>query len=85
MINKPPKKINLIDSYSEIGPYLGLGTQLAITIVAMFFLGRWLDEKLDWSPFLTIFFSFLGGFAGIYNFIKTVLDLNERKKSKKND
>ena len=67
-------------SYREIGPYLGLGTQLAATIVLMFFLGRWLDSKLNTFPILMIVFSFLGGFAGIYNFIKTVLQLNEKKK-----
>lgn len=72
------KKIT--SSYREIGPYLGLGTQLAATIVLMFFLGRWMDSKLNTFPILMIVFSFLGGFAGIYNFIKTVLQLNEKKK-----
>lgn len=72
------KKIS--DSYRDIGPYLGLGTQLAATIILMFFLGRWLDEKFSSSPFLMIFCSIIGGFAGIYNFIKTVLQLNEKKK-----
>lgn len=69
--------------YRELGPYLGLGFQLAASIVLMFFLGRWLDKKLDIEPILTIFFSFLGGFAGIYNVIKTVLQLNKKKKSEK--
>ncbi len=73
-----PKKIT--ESYKSYGQYLGLGTQLAATIVLMFFLGRWLDQKLNTYPFLIIFFSILGGFAGIYNFIKTVLNLNEKKK-----
>ncbi len=84
MINDD-KKSDLIKSYSEIAPYIGLGTQLAITIVVMFFVGRWLDQKLNWEPILTITFAFIGGFAGIYNFIKTVLNINERKKFKKND
>ncbi len=67
-------------SYREIGPYLGLGTQLAATIILMFFLGRWLDDKLGTSPLLMIAFAIVGCFAGIYNFIKTVLNLNKRKK-----
>lgn len=70
----------LSNSYNEIGPYLGLGTQLAATIVLMFFLGRWLDNQFKTFPLLVILFSFIGGFAGIYNFIKTVLRLNEKKK-----
>lgn len=65
----------------DVGPYLGLGTQLAATIVIMFFAGKWLDEQLGIFPLLTILLSFLGGFAGIYNFIRTVLLLNERKKN----
>jgi ATP synthase protein I len=57
----------------EYGPYLGLGLQLAITVVAMVFLGIWLDKKFATNPILTIICSFLGVFAALYNFIKTVL------------
>jgi len=71
---------DIASTYKEVGPYLGLGTQLAATIILMFFLGRWLDGELNITPVLTICFSFLGGFAGIYSFIKAVLNLNERKK-----
>ena len=67
-------------AYRELGPYLGLGFQLAASIIFMFFLGRWLDSKFKIEPLLTITFSFLGGFAGIYNVIKTVLQLNKKKK-----
>lgn len=70
----------LVKSYKEIGPYLGLGTQLAASIILMFFLGKWLDEKLQIYPILTIIFSFLGGFAGIYNVIKSTIELNKKKK-----
>jgi F0F1-type ATP synthase assembly protein I len=82
MINKNSNKI--IESYKEIGPYLGLGTQLAATIVLMFFFGRWLDGKFETEPLFTILFAFLGGFAGIYNFIRAVLNINEKKKLEKN-
>jgi len=76
------KKYNskLTETYKDIGPFLGLGTQLAATIILMFFLGRWLDKKFEIEPILTIIFSFLGGFAGIYNFIKSTLDLNKKRK-----
>lgn len=49
----------------------------------MFFLGRWLDEQFNTNPVLMIIFSLFGGFAGIYNFIKTTLDLNKKKLDKK--
>jgi F0F1-type ATP synthase assembly protein I len=71
---------SLSDSYKTIGPYLGLGTQLAAAIIIMFFIGRWLDTKLNTTPLMILICSFIGGFAGIYNFIKTVLQLNEKNK-----
>lgn len=80
MKNKSKSGSDFASSYREAGQYLGLGTQLAAIIVLLFFLGRWLDGVLNISPVLTICFSFLGGFAGIYNFIKAVLNLNKRNK-----
>ncbi len=53
--------------------YLGLGTQLAITVTGMAFLGYWLDRKYNSEPLLTVICSFLGITVGLYNFIKTVL------------
>lgn len=75
---KSAEKLN--ESFKNVGPYLGLGTQLAAAIILMFFLGRWLDEEFDTTPLMILICSFIGGFAGIYNFIKTVLELNEKKK-----
>ena len=80
-MNTQNKSSKLSETYHEVGPYLGLGTQLAATIVLMFFLGRWLDVQFDTHPILTIIFSFFGGFAGVYNFIKTVLNMNKKKKN----
>jgi F0F1-type ATP synthase assembly protein I len=77
--HESPSKI--AKSLRDVSPYLGLGSQLAATIIIMFFIGYWLDNELGWLPILTIVFSFIGGFAAIYNFIKTVLNLNEKKKS----
>ena len=82
-MEKKSNHSKILETYKEVGPYLGLGTQLAATIIIMFFLGKWLDEQFETHPVLTISFSFFGGFAGIYNFIKTVLNMNEKKN--KND
>ena len=60
-------------NYSDIGNYLGLGLQLAVTVVVMVFLGIWLDGKFNSNPWMTILCSFLGIFSAIYSFIKTVL------------
>jgi len=67
----------------DIGPYLGLGTQLAATIILMLFLGWWLDSKFETKPILTILFAFLGGAAGTYNFIKIALNLNKKQEKNK--
>lgn len=74
-----------LSSLRGVGPYLGLGTQLAATMIMMFFLGYWLDNEFETSPILVIVFSLLGGFAAIYNFIKTVLELGKKEKSETDD
>jgi len=66
--------------YAEVGPYLGLGFQLAATVILMFFLGKWLDEKFGIFPALTVSLSLFGSSAAIYNFIRAVLELNKKKK-----
>ena len=81
MVQKKFKSV--AESMHQAGPYLGLGTQLAATIVAMFFLGRWLDEQFNTFPILILIFTFAGSAAGLYNFIKTVLELNEKRKKGK--
>jgi len=40
--------------YREVGPYIGLGLQLAITVTAMVFLGLWLDGIFGTRPILII-------------------------------
>jgi len=85
MKNDEESESGLIKTYKDVGPYLGLGTQLAAIIILMFFAGRWLDEKFELTPILTIAFSFFGGFAGIYNFIRAVLELDKKSKIEKNN
>jgi F0F1-type ATP synthase assembly protein I len=57
------------------GPYLTLGIQLALTVVAAFYLGRWCDEKLSTTPWLMIAALFIGCSGGLYKFIRTVNSL----------
>jgi len=70
---------NFAESYREVAPYTGLGIQLAATIGGMTWLGWWLDEKFETKPWLLIAFAMFGGFAGIFNFIKTVIELGKKK------
>jgi F0F1-type ATP synthase assembly protein I len=62
----------------EVGPYLGIGMQLAITVVGMVFLGRWIDSLTGKNPLFILIFSFFGIGAGLFNFIKTVINLSKK-------
>jgi len=69
-----PDKLKAIHKvYQEIGPYIGLGMQLAVTVTIMVFLGIWLDDYFNTSPVLIIICSFFGVFAGMYSFIRSVI------------
>lgn len=81
MALKPEKKSKYESVYRDVGPYLGLGFQLAASIVIMLFLGYWLDHRFNLYPVLTIVFALFGGAAGLYSVIRTVLELNKKKKT----
>jgi F0F1-type ATP synthase assembly protein I len=70
--NKDDGSNGVNKTYRELAPYLGLGLQLAATVVIMVFLGIWLDGKFDSGPYLTITCSALGVFTALYHFIKSV-------------
>ncbi|MBN2369163.1 MAG: AtpZ/AtpI family protein [Vicinamibacteria bacterium] len=57
----------------DAGPYLGLGTSLALTVILGFGAGRWADGRLNSDPLLTLMGSFVGLAAGLYGFFRTVL------------
>lgn len=76
-----PEKIKDANSfYKDVGPYVGLGLQLAVTVTVMVFIGIWLDGKFETKPILTVVCAFLGVFAGLYTFIKSVLKAGNGKK-----
>ena len=77
---EPDKIKGTSNFYREVGPYLGLGLQLAVIVTLMVFIGIWLDGQFETKPVLTIIFAFLGIFAGMYTFIKSVLKAGNDKK-----
>jgi len=77
---EPDKIKGTSNFYREVGPYLGLGIQLAVTVTVMVFIGIWLDGQFETKPVLTIIFAFLGIFVGMYTFIKSVLKAGNDKK-----
>jgi len=59
------------------GPFLTLGLQLAITVVAFFFIGRWLDDALGTTPWLMLAGLALGVTGGMISFFRTVIALGK--------
>ena len=72
-------------------PFLTLGIQLALSIVAFFFLGKWLDGRFNTSPWLMFGGLLIGVVGGMVKFITAVMKLGqqqdaldaERKRQKK--
>ena len=56
----------------EAGPYLAMGTSLAVTVLLGLGIGYWLDGKFGTKPIFFLVGAGLGLFAAGYQFIKTV-------------
>ena len=61
----------------ELGPFLTLGLQLAITVVAFFFLGRWVDRELGTAPWFMLCGLAIGVTGGFIKFFRTVTALGK--------
>ena len=83
MVQKPESDSGIAKSFRDAGPYLGLGLQLAVTIVVMLLIGDWLDKKYGYKYLFTLIFAFIGISAGLYNMLKTISGLEKRSKEKK--
>jgi ATP synthase protein I len=76
--NISPVKQNMQKSMSY---GLRIGIEMVIAISLGVAIGIFFDRLLNTSPFLMIFFLFLGFAAGINNIVKHLNSLNEDKKS----
>ena len=56
----------------EAGPYLGIGTSLAATVLLGVIVGRWLDARWGPAPLWTLLGSCLGVVAAMVGFFRTV-------------
>lgn len=82
MAIKPEDDSGVAKSLRDVGPYLGLGLQLAVTIVAFVLIGSWLDNKFYQNYIFTLIAGVLGIGIGLYNLIRTVTFLEKRTKIK---
>lgn len=71
------------EGMKQVGNYLGLGVQLAATIVLLLYGGKWLDEKYNTGSTWTLTGAVLGVVAGMYNLIKTVFELEKKENAAK--
>jgi F0F1-type ATP synthase assembly protein I len=55
---------------TEFGSFLTLGIQLALAVVAFFFIGRWLDDILGTAPWLMLAGLALGITGGLIQFVR---------------
>ncbi len=62
----------------DAAPLLGLGTTLAVTVLAGLGGGYWLDGRLSTRPVFLLLGGTLGLGAGLYHFFKTVAGLQKR-------
>jgi F0F1-type ATP synthase assembly protein I len=62
----------------EAAPFLGLGTTLAVTVLAGLGGGYWLDRQLGTRPVLLLLGGALGVGAALYYFFTAVAALNKR-------
>jgi len=63
----------------EAAPFLGLGTTLAVTVLAGLGGGYWLDGRLGTRPVFVLVGGILGLGVALYEFFKTVAGLNQRQ------
>ena len=80
MAIKPVTDSGIAKSLRDVGPYLGLGLQLAVTIVVSVLVGSWLDKKFSQNFIFTLIAGVFGIAIGLYNLIRTVTYLEKRSK-----
>jgi len=79
---KPGDNSGIAKSLRDVGPYLGLGLQLAVTIVVSVLIGSWLDKKFSQNFVFTLIAGIFGIAIGLYNLIRTVTYLEKRSKTR---
>lgn len=66
----------------EVGPYLTLGIQLALTVLIFCGIGYWLDKHFNTAPLWIAIFTTFGSISSMVYFILTVIRLQKKSDSK---
>lgn len=73
----PKKKESQSKPNSALGIAMRLSSELVAAVFVATFIGYYLDKWLKTSPFLMIFFFFLGMVTGILNVVRTSKMINK--------
>lgn len=65
----------------QLGPYMGLGIQLAAAMVVFGGIGWWLDERWGTTPWLLVAGVLLGAVGGMISIIRTTIRSGRRSGS----
>ncbi len=68
---------SLSEAYRQVGPYMGLGTELAASVAGMLLIGYFLDQHFNTSPWLLLTGAVIGTIGGFYNFFREVQKLGK--------
>ena len=74
---------SLAEAYRQLAPYMGLGTELAASVVGMLLIGYFLDEHFKTSPWLLLIGAGVGLIGGFFNFIKELQRLSKAGQKRK--
>jgi F0F1-type ATP synthase assembly protein I len=77
---KHPETSGLGAALSDAGPYLGIGTSLAATLLICLGAGWWLDQRYGTSPAWFMAGAVIGLLAACYHFYRMYKHMTDRKK-----
>ncbi len=63
----------------QLGPYMGLGLQLALAMVVFGALGWWLDGRLGTDPWLMVVGLLVGSVGGTVSIIRASIQSTKRR------
>ncbi len=81
--NKPELFEGLGATYRAFAPFLTMGIQLAVAVVAFFFAGYWVDQKFGSAPYGSLAGVLLGSVGGFIKFFRAVGKLTKQEESEK--
>jgi len=68
----PERKSGGSGGFREMAPYLGLGLEMAVSILAALGAGYWVDGKLGTGPAFFLVGGVVGIGAALYHFLRAV-------------